>query len=689
MKKRVIFPLICFFITFSGCNQNTSNNTVDLKLFYTEKDYFYHTAVYGRIEHFKVEKRTGYQFNGYFSEDGNQYSDELGVSINPWKKGNPDVLYGDYQAKTYTIQFVLDGGSIDTTTTYQITYDTDISYLNIPAPKKTNYTFIGFYTSETGGNQITDENTNFVKEAKIFSAPYYPVELNEGIIKFYARYEEKLINVNLYGLDRIEHYHIGESIYSFDYDIVDNKCFVGYYYDSEFQKKVEYPFVVPDVDRTIILYPKYEACTEKGLSYQNDSDNTYIANYSGNDEKVIIPDTYMGKMVTKVGIISAVNANYIAMPQTITSLSESSFENCNNLENLVISYNISSIPKNCFYGCEKLNSFDMPIGLTSIDGFAFYNCKSIERIGLSSNLDNIAKNSFVLMSSLKQITVDAENAVYFAEDNVLYRRTSSTNTLIKYPEAKEGYSFTADDKVSKINDYAFYGCSLRRIELSSTVVNVGEYAFANSKNLTYLSFNGSNRLTVGKYAFAYCSTLTTIILNVTSVVSIPNINVFENTYSDFKVFVPNSVYSQYLTNNVWRSYISNLIRMTMIFGDYCIEDYEDGVKIIAYFGSETNLTIPNYINGKSVLAIGENAFIFNEYLETIEFNSDLKMIYNHSFQYCANLQSVYINSDFVIAIEGEPFEIGTNFYLRNSSDALLQAYKSSWTIYKDNIWTAN
>src|SRR5690625_7025508 len=41
---------------------------------------------------------------------------------------------------------------------------------------------------------------------------------------------------------------------------------------------------------------------------------------------------------------------------------------------------------------------------------------------------------------------------------------------------------------------------------------------------------------------------------------------------------------------------------------YAWEDNTDGVTITGYYGNETNLTIPNSLDGKGVTVIGEEAF---------------------------------------------------------------------------------
>lgn len=686
MKKKMIF-IVSFLLGFlTSC----STDMIDVKLYYDEINYFDHDAYVGEKQKFEVYEKFGYDFIGYFSESGNQYSDELGVGFREWTENDPNVLFAKYEAKTYTINFELNGGTLESNEIYNIKYDSDISYLVLPIPYKSGYTFMGYYTAEKGGNQITDGNTNFVYNAKLFNKDFYSLKKDSNDVIFYAIYEEKLATFYLNGINENYSYRVGEELDSLPYEIKDNYCFIGYYYDSEFQKKVEYPLVVEQSERTIDLYPRYEKGTDKGLSFANDTDKSYIANFDGDAESLVIPDTYMGTPITKIGNINAFNASYIYVPQTVTAISDEAFMDCVKLKEISLSDNIVEIPNKCFYNCEKLEVINLNNKIENIKENAFYNCRSIITFNLPRNLKNISKGAFVCTMSLKYINVSEGNDTFFTIDNVLYSNKSSTSIqLIKYPTAKEGTSYVIDERTSKINDYAFSYCSLKKIEGGSKIVSIGEGAFYSCSSLIYFKIINGTRLSISKLAFSECKVLSSIIFDVSTMVILSSNDVFLNSYEGCRIFVPNSTYSSYLIDTNWQLHMSKLTRMTMIFGDYCIDEYEDGVIILSYLGTENNLVIPDYINGKSVLAIGENAFIFNEYIEKLELNKELKIIQNNAFKYCDNLSEVYINGDFLKIIEGEPFEMGTNFFLNNNSDDLLDEYKKEWLIYKDYIWTAN
>lgn len=67
---------------------------------------------------------------------------------------------------------------------------------------------------------------------------------------------------------------------------------------------------------------------------------------------------------------------------------------------------------------------------------------------------------------------------------------------------------------------------------------------------------------------------------------------------------------------------------------------ENSIEIVGYEGNEKRVTIPSEIESKPVITIGEEAFYYNESIEEIVFEGNLKSIGLGSFYECENLKSV-------------------------------------------------
>ena len=102
-----------------------------------------------------VPTRTGYTFGGYWTEtggSGTQYYTQAGASARTWNIANNTTLYAKWTANTYTVQFDANSGSV-TPSSKNVTYDA--TYGDLPTPTRTGYAFGGWYTSTSGGSQVT------------------------------------------------------------------------------------------------------------------------------------------------------------------------------------------------------------------------------------------------------------------------------------------------------------------------------------------------------------------------------------------------------------------------------------------------------------------------------------------------------------------------------------------------------
>ena len=80
------------------------------------------------------------------------------------------------------------------------------------------------------------------------------------------------------------------------------------------------------------------------------------------------------------------------------------------------------------------------------------------------------------------------------------------------------------------------------------------------------------------------------------------------------------------------------------YGDFQYEDNEENVSIYAYNGSDKEVTIPAYINGKAVTEINDYAFLLCNTVERIIVPSTVTTIHANAFSGAGNLKSVVLAS---------------------------------------------
>ena len=96
--------------------------------------------------------RTGYSFDGWYTEKtgGSKVTSTTDVTIT-----NNQTLYAHWNANSYTITFVGNGGTMGSTTTKNVSYGSTYGDLSGITATRTGYTFTGWYTAASGGTQVT------------------------------------------------------------------------------------------------------------------------------------------------------------------------------------------------------------------------------------------------------------------------------------------------------------------------------------------------------------------------------------------------------------------------------------------------------------------------------------------------------------------------------------------------------
>ena len=80
------------------------------------------------------------------------------------------------------------------------------------------------------------------------------------------------------------------------------------------------------------------------------------------------------------------------------------------------------------------------------------------------------------------------------------------------------------------------------------------------------------------------------------------------------------------------------------YGNFQYEDNGENVSIYAYNGSDKEVTIPAYINGKAVTEINDYAFLLCNTVERIIVPSTVTTIHTNAFSGAGNLKDVVLAS---------------------------------------------
>ena len=182
------------------------------------------------------------------------------------------------------------------------------------------------------------------------------------------------------------------------------------------------------------------------------------------------------------------------------------------ITNLVIPNTVASIGNYTFSECNKITSVSISESVTSIGDYAFAGCSGILSVSISESVRHIGYNAFAKCSSLKSVTIP--NSVTSIDGGAFSGCTNLT-------------SINIPDSINTINNAVFSGCNkLSSIIIPKTVTSIGQEAFCNCNSLTSVSIPNSVT-SISKKAFYNCTSLMSAAIP-NSVTSISN-DAFQNS----------------------------------------------------------------------------------------------------------------------------------------------------------------
>ena len=224
-------------------------------------------------------------------------------------------------------------------------------------------------------------------------------------------------------------------------------------------------------------------------SYQLDGTGTRLLKWRGNEQEIDFTSD--------------------ATLSRVTEIAPNAFANKGQIQRIVLPASLRKIGCNAIYECGGLTDIVLAEGLEEIDSEAFFRCPQLETLRLPASVKSIGEGFVVNCKGIKNYQLAGANSYYKIVDGVLYNATGTT--LIAYPSAASGESFTLPESVTRIGDYAFaYSQHLKSIKFGKKVTEMGRKAFYESKALAgSISIPGTIRV-VADSAFYLCNYLTEV-----------------------------------------------------------------------------------------------------------------------------------------------------------------------------------
>ena len=191
----------------------------------------------------------------------------------------------------------------------------------------------------------------------------------------------------------------------------------------------------------------------------------------------------------------------VVIPASVTSIGINAFSGSFAVTSITIPASVTRIEPYAFSGATALTTvtFGFNSQLSNIGEAAFEGANSLASITIPASVTSIGNYVFYDTTSLTAITVDSENNNFVSTDGVLFDKASTT--LINYPAAKSGDSYSIPASVTRIGMNAFtYASRIINITIPPSVSSIGTSAFTSASSLANITIS-SNDLTIGEYAF--------------------------------------------------------------------------------------------------------------------------------------------------------------------------------------------
>lgn len=161
----------------------------------------------------------------------------------------------------------------------------------------------------------------------------------------------------------------------------------------------------------------------------------------------------------------------LTIPQNITSIGQIAFAGCSGLASVTIPNNITNIGREAFFYCSGLTSITIPNSITSIESGVFQGCSGLTSVDYPNNLKEIKGAAFEMCTSLTSVIIP--NSVTKIEDGI-FQNCSSLTTL------------TIGNGIKEIWNVAFENCK-ELADVYCMAVDV-PYTVPNAFDGSYIEF---------------------------------------------------------------------------------------------------------------------------------------------------------------------------------------------------------
>lgn len=226
----------------------------------------------------------------------------------------------------------------------------------------------------------------------------------------------------------------------------------------------------------IIVLPYIKPVEVKGIflpyKYEVYGDYVEIDKYTGDSERIRIPERIWGRKVTVIGIgafsentkiekvvigdnvemihIAAfedcTNLREVELPEELIVIHRGAFRNCSALEGVELPAQLKVIGSGAFEACSSLNSIQFPESVEYIERWAFGDCTNLQYVDIPESIPRIESEVFRGTKWMEQQTDD----FVIAGDGVLIAYQGE-DKVVNIPDGVKAFGAVFDEKAENID----------------------------------------------------------------------------------------------------------------------------------------------------------------------------------------------------------------------------------------------
>lgn len=352
-----------------------------------------------------------------------------------------------------------------------------------------------------------------------------------------------------------------------------------------------------------------------------------------NLKEVVLPSTL--EVIEESAFEECQSLKSLCFPEGLKKIGPRAFKECSQLRSVTFGTLLEEIGYEAFQSCHALMDIVLPSSLKSIGDKCFKACKSLQKINVSDNTEEIGDEVFAGCVQLSQVVTDGLRYAAFGMDDF-------ENTAIVNRSRKKGELFIIDHTV--VDGRHCKGV----VTIPDGIWEIGEGAFKNCVELTRIHFPSSMK-NICCSAFEGCVQLDEVKLPA----ELPFIaaSAFKDCTSLKNLELPNKfdvVYDYAFQNTPW---LQNQLKegeplilgKTLVDGSRCGGVvHVEGVTTISGGAFRGNTSLSAISVGEGLEYIGIDTFAQCESLERVSLPAGVRTIGAGCFKDCHALESIQI-----------------------------------------------